>query len=545
MFLFSYNTYNLYVIGIYIYSYNSVFYTLYYIIIHVNNTQGYDVFFIAGEKTKKASKKVTPAAAKEPTLTTVPAGATVAAAAKEPALTTVPSSTGDDPSNPSHIESTDVPKKTSELLNDASQGDALSTIEASAKVSPATQSDLGNVRAHIEERMDNGKKPFNLLDGTNPNEALQHIKDVFGDLSSVYFPLQAPSSSDITTIQEYIASTFQGKADDFKEFREELNRYHLALTSPEKLCDKIPEQSKAPFADVIYVCKRIYGEPGTVSFPLVEVEREAVVYLDGIIKKKRSGSDPDEERLLFYYRHLHDIAFSSDDKQAYTPLGGSSASFSRMAQGNGDGNNGLDADAAGNGMTNLQPSTQPQVSSVLPSQLPRSQSQDHRKDDSTLDSGAAGNGKAKQGPHTTNDTPRESSATPSLGDSKTRIDGAKPEKQHPKPKASGSQRPVLQESKKLPLPVKKSRKADRVDEDRESFDIGSRSRKRKAVDDIDEVESKVFDPAACKIVGPCIEYALVSSHIDKDGTRYTSDIIAWGSFLSGYTSDGVDMFCEL
>jgi hypothetical protein len=351
--------------------------------------------------------------------------------------------------------------------------------------------------------MDNGKKPFNLLDGTNPSDALDTIKDVFGDLSSVYFPLQAPSSSDITTIQEYIASTFQGKADDFKEFREELNRYHLALTSPEKLCDKIPEQSKAPFADVIYVCKRIYGEPGTVSFPLVEVEREAVVYLDGIIKKKRSGSDPDEERLLFYYRHLHDIAFSSDDKQAYTPLGGSSASFSRMAQGNCDGNNGLDADAAGNGMTtSLQPSTQPQVSSVLPSQLPRSQSQDHRKDDSTLDSGAAGNGKPKQGPHTTNG------------------------------KGLGRQRPVLQESKKVPLPVKKSRTADRVDEDRENIDIGSRSRKRKAVDDIDEVESKVFDPAACKIVGPCREYALVSSHIDKDGTRYTSDIIAWGSFLT-------------
>ena len=362
------NTYSLYVIGIYNYSYNSVFY-LYYYIIHVNNTQRYDVFFIAGEKTKKASKKATGADAKKPALTTVlastgdvPKGAT-AAAAKKPALTTVLASTGDDPSNPLHIESTDVPKKTSEL-NDASQGDALSTIEASAKVSPATQSDLGNVRAHVEERMDNGKKPFNLLDGTNPNDALQHIKDVFGDLSSVYFPLQAPSSSDITTIQEYIASTFQGKADDFKEFREELNRYHLALTSPEKLCDKIPEQSKAPFADVIYVCKRIYGEPGTVSFPLVEVEREAVVYLDGIIKKKRSGSDPDEERLLFYYRHLHDIAFSSDDKQAYTPLGGSSASFSRMAQGNGDGNNGLDADAAGNGLTSLQPSTQPQVSSV-------------------------------------------------------------------------------------------------------------------------------------------------------------------------------------
>ena len=459
---------------------------VYYIIVCVNNTEGYDFFFIAGGKTKKASKKVTAAGAKE-----------------EPALTTVPASTGDDPSNPLHIESTDVPKKTSELLNDASQGDALSTIEASAKVSPATQSDLGNVRAHVEERMDNGKKPFNLLDGTNPNVALQHIKDVFGDLSSVYFPLQAPSSSDITTIQEYIASTFQGKADDFKEFREELNRYHLALTSPEKLCDKIPEQSKAPFADVIYVCKRIYGEPGTVSFPLIEVEREAVVYLDGIIKKKRSGSDPDEERLLFYYRHLYDIAFSSDDKQAYTPLGGSSASFSRMAQGNGDGNNGLDADAAGNGMTtSLQPSTQPQVSSVLPSQLPRSQSQDHRKDDSTLDSGAAGNGKAKQGPPTTSG------------------------------KGLGRQRSVLQESKELPLPVKKSRTADRVDEDRENIDIGARSRKRKAVDDIDEVESKVFDPAACKIVGPCREYALVSSHIDKDGTRYTSDIIAWGSFLT-------------
>ena len=488
MFLLSYNRYILYVIGIYIYSYNSVFYTLYYIIIHVNNTQGYDVFFIAGGKTNKPSKKAN------------------AAAAKKADRPTVPASTGDDPSNPSHIESTDVPKKTSELLNDASQGDALSTIEASAKVSPATQSDLGNVRAHIEERMDNGKKPFNLLDGTNPNEALQHIKDVFGDLSSVYFPLQAPSSSDITTIQEYIASTFQGKADDFKEFREELNRYHLALTSPEKLCDKIPEQSKAPFADVIYVCKRIYGEPGTVSFPLIEVEREAVVYLDGIIKKKRSGSDPDEERLLFYYRHLHDIAFSSDDNQAYTPLGGSSASFSRMAQGNGDGSNGLDADAAGNGMTtSLQPSTQPQVSSVLPSQLPRSQSQDHRKDDST-------------------------SATPSLGDSKKRKDGAKL-----------SQRPVLQEckkgldgksSKKNPLAIKKSRTAVGVDEDSENIDIGSRPRKRKADDDIDEVELKVFDPTSCKIVGPCREYALVSSHIDKDGTRYTSDIIAWGSFLT-------------
>ena len=168
---------------------------------------------------------MTPAAAKEePALTTVPAGATVAAAAKEPALTTVPASTGDDPSNPLHIESTDVPKKTSELLNDASQGDDLSTIEASAKISPATQSDLGNVRAHIEESMDNGKKPFNLLDGTNPREALDTIKGVFGDLSSVYFPRQAPSSSDITTIQEYIASTFQGKAEDFKEFCEELNR---------------------------------------------------------------------------------------------------------------------------------------------------------------------------------------------------------------------------------------------------------------------------------------------------------------------------------
>jgi hypothetical protein len=501
MFLLSYNTYSLYVIGLYNYSYNTVFLMLYYIIVFVNNTQGYDFFFIAGRKTKKASNKVTPAADKEPALITVPAGATVAAAAaaaaKEPALKTVPASTGDDPSNPLHIESTDVPKKTSELLNDASQGDALLTIEG-AEVSPATQSDLGNVRADIEESMDNGKKPFNLLDGTKPSEALETIKGVFGDLSSVYFPLQAPSSSDITTIQEYIASTFQGKAEDFKEFREELNRYHLALTSPEKLCNKIPEQSKALFADVIYVCKRIYGEPGTVSFPLVEVEREAVVYLDGIIKKKKSGSDPDEERLLFYYRHLHDIAFSSDDKQAYTPLGGSAASFSRMAQGNGDGNNGLDADAAGNGMTNLQPSTQPQVSSVLPSQLPRSQSQDHRKDDSTLDSGAAGNGKAKQGPHTTSG------------------------------KGLGRQRSVLQESKELPLPVKKSRTADRV----ENIDIGSRSRKRKAVDDIDEVESKVFDPAACKIVGPCREYALVSSHIDKDGSRYTSDIIAWGSFLS-------------
>ena len=443
---------------------------------------------------------MTPAAAKEePALTTVPAGATVAAAAKKAGRLTVPASTGDDPSNPLHIESTDV-------LNDASEGDALSTIEGSAAVSPATQSDLGNVRAHIEERMDNGKNPFNLLDGTNPSDALDTIKDVFRDLSSVYFPLQAPSSSDITTIQEYIASTFQGKADDFKEFREELNRYHLALTSPEKLCDKIPEQSKAAFADVIYVCKRIYGEPGTVSFPLVEVEREAVVYLDGIIKKKRSGSDPDEERLLFYYRHLHDIAFSSDDKQAYTPLGGSSASFSRMAQGNGDGSNGLDADAAGNGMTtSLQPSTQPQVSSVLPSQLPRSQSQDHRKDDST-------------------------SATPSLGVSKKREDSAKL-----------SQRPVLQDckkaldgksSKKNPLAIKKSRTAVGVDEDSENIDIGSRPRKRKADDDIDEVELKVFDPTSCKIVGPCREYALVSSHIDKDGTRYTSDIIAWGSFLT-------------
>jgi hypothetical protein len=484
---------------------------------------------------------VTPAAAKEePALTTVPAGATVAAAAKKAGRLTVPASTGDDPSNPLHIESTDVPKNTSELLNDASEGDALSTIEGSAAVSPATQSDPGNVRAHIEERMDNGKKTFNLLDGTNPSDALDTIKDVFGDLSSVYFPLQAPSSSDITTIQEYIASTFQGKADDFKEFREELNRYHLALTSPEKLCDKIPEQSKAPFADVIYVCKRIYGEPGTVSFPLVEVEREAVVYLDGIIKKKRSGSDPDEVRLLFYYRHLYDIAFSSDDKQAYTPLGGSSASFSRMAQGNGDGNNGLDVGAAGNGMcTSLQPSTQPQVSSVLPSQLPRSQSEDHRKDDSTLDSGAIGNGKAKQGPHTTNDKPRESSATPSLGDSKKRKDGAKLGKTAPK--ASGSQRPVLQDckkaldgksSKKNPLAIKKSRTAVGVGEDRENIDIGSRPRKRKADDDIDEVELKVFDPAACKIVGPCREYALVSSHLDKDGTRYTSDIIAWGSFLT-------------
>ena len=402
-----------------------------------------------------------------------------------------------------------MPKKTSEL-NDASQGDALSTIEGSAEVSPATQSDLGNVRAHIEESMDNGKKPFNLLDGTNPSEALDTIKGVFGDLSSVYFPRQAPSSSDITTIQEYIASTFPGKAEDFNEFREELNRYHLALKSPEKLCHKIPEQSKAPFADVIYVCKRIYGEPGTVSFPLVEVEREAVVYLDGIIKRKKSGSDPDEERLLFYYRHLHDIAFSSDDKQAYTPLGGSSASFSRMAQGNGDGNNGLNADAAGNGLTSLQPSTKPQVSSVLPSQLPRYQSQEHRNDDSIFESDSAGNGKAKQGPHTAND------------------------------KVLGSQRPVLQKSKnaldgkykKLPLPVKKSRTGDSVDEDRKNMDIGSRSRKRKAVDDIDEVESKVFDPAACKIVGPCREYALVSSHIDKDGTRYTSDIIAWGSFLT-------------
>ena len=308
--------------------------------------------------------------------------------------------------------------------------------------------------------------------------------------------------------------------------------YHLALTSPEKVCNEIPEQSKATFADVIYVCKRIYGEPGTVSFPLVEVEREAVVYLDGIIKKKRSGSDPDEERLLFYYRHLYDIAFSSDDKQAYTPLGGSSASFSRMAQGNGDGNNGLDV-------------------------------------------GAAGNGKAKHGPHTTNDKPRESSATPSLGDSKKRIDGAKPEKQHPRPKASGSQRPVLQESKKAldgksskknPLAIKKSRTAFGVDEDSENIDIGSRPRKRKADDDIDEVQSKVFDPTSCKIVGPCREYALVSSHTDRDGTRYTSDIIAWGSFLTcfgkrrwvyalissdintddtGYTPDVIAMFCEL
>jgi len=262
---------------------------LYYIIVFVNNTQGYDFFFIAGRKTKKASNKVTPAADKEPALITVPAGATVAAAAaaKEPALKTVPASTGDDPSNPLHIESTDVPKKTSELLNDASQGDALLTIEG-AEVSPATQSDLGNVRADIEESMDNGKKPFNLLDGTKPSEALETIKGVFGDLSSVYFPLQAPSSSDITTIQEYIASTFQGKAEDFKEFREELNRYHLALTSPEKLCNKIPEQSKALFADVIYVCKRIYGEPGTDSFSLVEVERDAVVSLDGRNNQKEN-----------------------------------------------------------------------------------------------------------------------------------------------------------------------------------------------------------------------------------------------------------------
>ena len=189
MFLLSYNTYSLYVIGLYNYSYNTVFLMLYYIIVFVNNTQGYDFFFIAGEKTKKASKKVTPAAAKEePALTTVPAGATVAAAAKELALTTVPASTGDDPSNPSHIEATDVPKKTSELLNDASQGDALLTIEG-AEVSPATQSDLRNVRADIEESMDNGKKPFNLLDGTKPSEALETIKGVFGDLSSVYFPL--------------------------------------------------------------------------------------------------------------------------------------------------------------------------------------------------------------------------------------------------------------------------------------------------------------------------------------------------------------------
>ena len=155
--------------------------------------------------------------------------------------------------------------------------------------------------------------------------------------------------------------------------------------------------------------------------------------------------------------------------------------------------------------TSLQPSTQPQVSSVLPSQLPRSQSQDHRKDDST-------------------------SATPSLGDNKKREVGAKL-----------SQRPVLQDckkaldgksSKKNPLAIKKSRTAVGVDEDSENIDIGSRPRKRKADDDIDEVELKVFDPSSCKIVGPCREYALVSSRIDKDGTRYTSDIIAWGSFLT-------------
>ena len=38
MFLLSYNRYILYVIGIYIYSYNTVFYMLYYIIVCVNNT---------------------------------------------------------------------------------------------------------------------------------------------------------------------------------------------------------------------------------------------------------------------------------------------------------------------------------------------------------------------------------------------------------------------------------------------------------------------------------------------------------------------------
>jgi hypothetical protein len=87
-------------------------------------------------------------------------------------------------------------------------------------------------------------------------------------------------------------------------------------------------------------------------------------------------------------------------------------------------------------------------------------------------------------------------------------------------------------SKKNPLAIKKSRTAVGVGEDRENIDIGSRPRKRKADDDIDEVELKVFDPSSCKIVGPCREYALVSSRIDKDGSRYTSDIIAWGSFLT-------------
>ena len=38
MFLLSYNTYSLYVIGLYKYSYNTVFYMLYYIIVCVNNT---------------------------------------------------------------------------------------------------------------------------------------------------------------------------------------------------------------------------------------------------------------------------------------------------------------------------------------------------------------------------------------------------------------------------------------------------------------------------------------------------------------------------
>jgi hypothetical protein len=126
-----------------------------------------------------------------------------------------------------------------------------------------------------------------------------------------------------------------------------------------------------------------------------------------------------------------------------------------------------------------------------------------------------------------------------LGDSKKRKDGVKLEKTAPK--ASGSQRPVLQDckkaldgksSKKNPLAIKKSRTAVGVGEDRENIDIGSRPRKRKADDDIDEVELKVFDPSSCKIVGPCREYALVSSRIDKDGSRYTSDIIAWGSFLT-------------
>jgi hypothetical protein len=57
MFLLSYNTYSLYVIGLYNYSYNTVFNMLYYIIVCVNNTQGYDVFFIAGEKKTKLLRK--------------------------------------------------------------------------------------------------------------------------------------------------------------------------------------------------------------------------------------------------------------------------------------------------------------------------------------------------------------------------------------------------------------------------------------------------------------------------------------------------------